>query len=113
MHTWKSPDRDQREITLNLLRKTLLSIDPTYKIQSEFTQKIYHSGVLDGVSEGTREVLFHQLQTRFGELSDSDMSRLDRVAFCDLYGLSRRVLTAKTLDEALGPGGFGRGTPQS
>jgi hypothetical protein len=101
MHTRLNPD--QQEITLNLLRKTLLSIDPIYKIQNEYTQKIYDRGKLEGATLATLDVLLRQLETRFGELSRSDLSRLDRAVFIDPYGITNRVLTAKTLDEALSP----------
>ena len=97
---WRNPE--QQEITLNLLRKALLSLDPIYKIQDEYTQKIYDRGKLEGSTLAALDLLIRQLESRFGELSKSDMLRLDRAVFIDLYGITERVLTAKTLDEALG-----------
>jgi hypothetical protein len=43
-----------------------------------------------------------QLATRFGTLSPAVATRIQSASTADLDGIAQRILTAQTLDEALG-----------
>jgi hypothetical protein len=80
-------------------RRALQVMDASkYEYQSEFARRYYGKGKADGVAE----IVLKQLVTRFGALSPAVASRIRSASTADLEGIAQRVLTAPTLDEALG-----------
>jgi hypothetical protein len=54
------------------------------------------------VAQGRVEVVLELLATRYGQLSTAVAARVRGANAADLAAIAQRVLTAKTLDEALG-----------
>jgi len=105
-------------------RRALQAMDASkYQYQSEFARRYYGQGKADGVAEGKAagvaegkaagvaegkvagiaEIVLKQLTTRFGALSPAVTSQVQSASAVDLDRIAQRVLTAQTLDEALGP----------
>jgi uncharacterized protein DUF4351 len=89
-------------------RRALQAMDASkYQYQSEFARRYYGQGKADGVAEGKvagiAEIVLKQLTTRFGALSPAVTSHVQSASAVDLDRIAQRVLTAQTLDEALGP----------
>jgi hypothetical protein len=72
----------------------------TYEYQSEFARRY----VAQGRAEGRVELLARQLTLRFGPLSAEAHSRIARASLAELDAMGERLLTARTLQEVLGPG---------
>jgi hypothetical protein len=69
-----------------------------YEYQSGFARCYYGRGKMDG----RLEIVLRQLAKRYGTLSDSVAARVRNASTADLEQIAERVLTAQTLDEALG-----------
>jgi Domain of unknown function (DUF4351) len=95
------------DLVLNSLpeiaRRALLAMDAKkYEYQSEFARRYYGQGVQEGIAQGRTELLLKQLATRYGVLSAAVAARVRESNTTELESIAERVLTAKTLDEALG-----------
>ena len=101
-----------------------------YEYQSEFARRYYGQGKTEGREEGLKEgrregrlaghlrghlegiqagyaegrvdLVLKQLVTKYGTLSAAVAERVRGATSADLDGIAERVLTAETLDEALG-----------
>ena len=67
-----------------------------YEYQSEFARRFY--------GQGRTDLLLKQLATRYGALSASEADKVRNASTPELDSMAMRVLTANTLDEALGVG---------
>ena len=84
-------------------RRALLAMDAKkYEYQSEFARRYYGQGVEEGVMQGRVEMLLKLLATRYGALSAAVAERVHKASSPELDSIAERVLTAKTLDDALG-----------
>ena len=76
-------------------RRALQAMDASkYEYQSEFARRYF--------AQGRVEIVLKQLATRYGALSAVIAARVRDASAADLDGIAERVLTAGTLDEALG-----------
>ena len=76
-------------------RRALQAMDASkYEYQSEFARRYF--------AQGRVEIVLKQLATRYGALSAVIAARVRDASAADLDGIAERVLTARTLDEALG-----------
>jgi hypothetical protein len=81
-------------------QRELRAMDPAkYEYQSEFAKKFV--GV--GRAEGRVELLQRQLTRRFGALPPAAVERLAAATIDELDAIGERLLSAKSLAEALGP----------
>jgi hypothetical protein len=88
-------------------REALQAMDASkYEYQSEFARRYFGAGkaegVAQGVAQGRVEIVLKQLATRYGQLSAAVAARVQGANTADLDAIAQRVLTAQTLDEALG-----------
>jgi hypothetical protein len=80
-------------------RRALSEMDTKkYEYQSEFARRYFGQGV----AQGRMDLLLKQLATRYGALSAAVATRIREATASELEGIAERVLTANTLDEALG-----------
>jgi len=80
-------------------RRALQAMDASkYEYQSEFARRYFGQGK----AQGRVEIVLKQLATRYGALSAAIAARVRGASAADLDGIAERVLTAGTLDEALG-----------
>jgi hypothetical protein len=89
-------------------RKELQAMDPAkYEYQSEFAKRYISLGKEQGKAEGKAEALAdllrRQLTLRFGALPAEALARISAATIEELAAIGERLLTAPTLDEALGP----------
>jgi len=100
-------DEDRSEIYLDLIRSSLgeaarealKSMNArTYDYQSDFAR--YFIGV--GRSEGRAAIIIRQLTRRFGEIDAPTRALIERASVDDLDAIGERLLTAPTLQEAVG-----------
>jgi hypothetical protein len=108
------------DLVLNSLseaaRRALQAMNPaTYEYQSDFCRGLFAQGKAAGKAEGRTEgyesgerngrVAFaaRLLTVRFGPLGAEVQSRLASASLSELDALADRLLTARTLQEALGP----------
>lgn len=73
-----------------------------YEYQSEFARRYFGAGKAEGVAQGRVEIVLKLLATRYGQLSAAVAARVQGANTADLDAIAQRVLTAQTLDEALG-----------
>ncbi|MCW5572406.1 MAG: DUF4351 domain-containing protein [Steroidobacteraceae bacterium] len=92
-------------------RKELQAMDPAkYEYQSEFARRYVAQGkaegkaegMAEGKAEGRAELVARQLTLRFGPLGDGARARISAASIEDLDAIGERLLTAQTLQEALG-----------
>lgn len=100
-------------------RRALQAMDPSkYEYQSEFARRYFGQGKAAGVeegktagiaegkaagiAEGKARIVLKLLATRFGALRPAIEARVRDASAVDLDAIAERVLTAQTLDEALG-----------
>jgi hypothetical protein len=77
-------------------RQELKTMDPAkYEYQSEFARRY--------VAQGRADMVLRQLALRFGPLPPDVMARISAGSSAELDGIGERLLTAKSLEEALGP----------
>lgn len=93
------------DLVLNSLnvaaRRALEVIMKGYEYQSDFAKKYVALGRQEGRQEGERAILLRQLRARFGELPDAAVARVEGAESAALERWAERVLSAKTLAEAL------------
>jgi hypothetical protein len=66
------------------------------------SRKYIAQGKAEGRSEGKAELVSRQLSIRFGTLDSQVQARIQRASIAELETIGERLLTARTLDEALG-----------
>ena len=74
-----------------------------YEYQSDFARRYYGQGKAEGKSEGRVEIILELLALRFGQLPDATQTRIRSAQDAQLNAVVERMLTAQTLQEALGP----------
>ncbi|HET7132277.1 MAG TPA: DUF4351 domain-containing protein [Gammaproteobacteria bacterium] len=80
-------------------RRELQTMDPAkYEYQSDFAKRY----VAQGRAEGRAEVIVRQLTLRFGALPAEAQGRIAEASLAELNTIAERLLTAATLQEALG-----------
>jgi uncharacterized protein DUF4351 len=76
-------------------RWAMQAMDPAkYEYQSDFARRY--------VAEGRSALVIRQLTLRFGALTQQVETRITGASIAELDGIGERLLTAQTLDEALG-----------
>jgi hypothetical protein len=88
-------------------RKALRNMDPAkYEYQSDFAKRYVAQGEVQGEIKGEikgRAVLVaKQLTLRFGPLPESTLAEITDASLAELDTIGERLLTAKTLEDALG-----------
>ena len=73
-----------------------------YEYQSDFARRYYGQGKAEGNAEGRVELILKQLSLRFGPLTDVVRTRVSGAQDSQLDAVAEGVLTAQTLEEALG-----------
>ncbi len=77
-----------------------------YEYQSEFARRYVAQGRAEGKVEGRLEgradLVIRQLTFRFGPLGDAARARISAASIEDLDAIGERLLTAQSLQEALG-----------
>ena len=76
-----------------------------YEYQSDFARRYVAQGKAEGKAEGRVELILKLLALRFGPLSDAAQTRVRSAQDPQLDAIAERMLTAQTLQEALGPPG--------
>jgi hypothetical protein len=82
--------------TPKVLEESMTSI--ALKYQSDFARRY----VAQGIAEGQLEIIVELLATRFGPLPESIQTRVRGASTEQMHAVGRKVLTAQTLEEALG-----------
>ena len=86
-------------------RQELQNMDPAkYEYQSEFARRYVAQGRAEGKSEGRADLIARQLALRFGAPDDEVRVRLRTASMEELDMIGERLLTARSLQEALGSG---------
>ena len=76
-------------------RRALQAMDASkYEYKSEFARRYYGQGVA--------EIVLQLLESRYGALSAVVAERVRSASTAEVKGIADRLLTAQTLDEALG-----------
>jgi hypothetical protein len=71
------------------------------KLRTEASTEGRKEGIKEGIKEGERSLLLRQLHTRFGELPEASVARIEAADMPDLERWGERVLGAQTLAEVL------------
>ena len=104
-------DEDRSRLYLDLVmaslseaaRRELQTMDPAkYEYQSEFARRWVAQGRLEGKAEGRADLVIRQLTLRFGPLSSAVLARISAASIEELDAIGERLLTAPSLQEALG-----------
>ena len=85
------------------LETTMNSLIPGYEYQSPFARRYFGQGKAEGRMEGRTEIILKLLALRFGQLPDETQTRVRSAQDAQLDAVAERMLTAQTLQEALGP----------
>ncbi len=72
-----------------------------YEYQSPFARRYFAEGKEEGRAEGRVEIILRQLTLRFGLLTEPVQARVRGACETQLDDLAERILTARTLDEAV------------
>jgi Domain of unknown function (DUF4351) len=88
-------------------RQALRNMDlDTYQYQSTFARRYYSQGIrkglTDGKQQGRAELVLRQPAVRFGPLASEVQNNINAASVADLNALAERLLTASTLQVALG-----------
>lgn len=84
-------------------RRALKAMDlDNYEFQSDFARRFFRRGKRMGRAEGRLEIILKMLATRFGALSDAIEARVRKIDNAELDEVAERLLTAETVEEALG-----------
>lgn len=84
-------------------RRELRAMDPAkYEYQSEWVRQWLAEGKAEGKAEGRADLLVRQLTLRYGELDEAALARIRTASIDELDAIGERVLTAGSLEEALG-----------
>jgi hypothetical protein len=91
-------------ILISLSKSTPEALEATmnslgYEYQSDFARRYFGQGK----TEGRVEIILNQLALRFGPLTEAVQTRVRSAQDAQLDAVAERVLTAQTLEEALGP----------
>jgi hypothetical protein len=73
-----------------------------YEYQSDFARHYFGEGEKKGRAEGRAEIVLRQLAARFGQLDEATKARIAATSGAELDAIAERLLTAQTLQEALG-----------
>jgi len=73
-----------------------------YEYQSDFAKHFYGQGVAQGRAWARVDFVLELLTTRYGALHSAVADRLLNTSNVELHDIAKRVLTAETLEEALG-----------
>jgi hypothetical protein len=85
-------------------RRELITMDPAkYEYQSDFAKRYIGVGRAEGRAEGRAAILQRLLTHRFGPLPAQAIERLSSATIDELDAVGERLLSASSLDEALGP----------
>jgi Domain of unknown function (DUF4351) len=80
-------------------RKALRTMDPAkYEYQSDFAKEC----IALGLAKGRVALVIKQLTFRFGPLPDEVQAALAQSSIAELDAIGERLLTAQTLQDALG-----------
>lgn len=74
-----------------------------YEYQSEFARRYVSQGRAEGEARGRAELVLKQVMLRFGPLHEATVQRVRNATIAELDAFAERVLSAKSLDEVLGP----------
>lgn len=84
-------------------RRALQAMDPRkYEYQSDFARRYVAEGRAIGEASGRAALVIKQLALRYGPLSQAIEARIAEASIAELDEIGERLLTAQTLDEALG-----------
>jgi hypothetical protein len=72
-----------------------------YEYQGDFSRRYYGQGKAEGMAQGRIELILKQLALRFGPLTEATQARVRGAQDAQLDAVAERVLTAKTLEEAV------------
>jgi hypothetical protein len=73
-----------------------------YEYQSDFARRYFGEGKAEGLIQGRVEITLKQLALRFGPLPDETQTRVRSAQGTQVDAIAERLLTAQTLEEALG-----------
>jgi hypothetical protein len=73
-----------------------------YEYQSDFARRYVAEGVARGVAKGRADLVTKLLTLRFGQLTEHAQTRISQASIAELDEIGVRLLTAQTLDQALG-----------
>ena len=80
-------------------RRAMQAMNPrNYEYQSDFARRY----VAEGEAKGRAALIVKLLASRFGSLTRQMETRIAEASIEELDGIGERLLTAQTLDEALG-----------
>lgn len=103
------PDRSKLYFDLVLIslseaaRRALQAMDPAkYEYQSDFARHYIALGRAEGEAKGRAAVVARQLAVRFGPLTPEAEARIAEAPIGELDAIAERLLTALTLEDALG-----------
>jgi hypothetical protein len=90
-------------------RQALENMDARkYEYQSDFARHYIALGRAEGAAEGQAQgraaLIIHLLTLRFGTVDSGLETRIQRASVAELDAIGERLLAARTLQEALGPG---------
>jgi hypothetical protein len=106
-------DADRSKIYFDLIlnslgeaaRQALKNMDARkYEYQSDFARQYVAQGRAQGVVEGGVALIARLLTFRFGPIDSQTQARIERASIAELEAIGERLLVARTLQEALGPG---------
>ena len=84
-------------------RRALQAMDPVkYEYQSDFARRYVAQGRAEGRAEGRAALITKLLAARFGPLGDDMRHRIAAASIDELDAIGERLLSAATLEEALG-----------
>ena len=104
-------DADRAYIYLDLIisslgeaaRRALGNMDARkYEYQSDFARHYIALGRAEGRAEGGAFLVMRQLTLRFGRIDSQTEGRIQQASIAELEAIGERLLTARTLQEALG-----------
>ena len=73
-----------------------------FEYQSDFARRYFGEGKAEGRMEGRVEITLELLALRFGPLPDATQTRVRGAQDTQVKAIAERLLTAQTLEEALG-----------
>jgi hypothetical protein len=110
-------DEDRSKLYFDLImssinaaaRLVLQAMDmKTYQYQSEFARRYHSQGIAEGHSQGEQTgraaLVIRLLEKRFGSLTSEVQNRIITSTIAELDAIAERLLTASTLQQALGTG---------
>ena len=84
-------------------RRALQAMDLSkYEYQSDFARRYVAEGVAQGEARGRAALVAKLLTKRFGTLTTQVEARIAAASIAELDEIAERLLTAQTVDEALG-----------